>query len=101
MKPREISLTRDLPLERGRAALLVIDVQRYCCDPAGGMFKGLAKTEIEDRYGEYLSRLRDTVVPNLQRLLAGCRDKEVEVLFTFIEALTSDGRDMRDRKSVV
>lgn len=93
MPSHAIPLSRNLPLDPGKAALLIIDVQRYCCDPAGGMFKGLTAAELDSRYGEYLARLRETVIPNLQQLLAACRAAGVEVLFTFIEALTADGRD--------
>lgn len=43
---------------------------------------------------EYLNRLTDIVIPNQQRLQAAARAAGVEVMFTVIEALTLDGRDI-------
>ncbi len=93
MPPRTLPASREQPLVPEEAALLVVDVQRYCCDPAGGMFNGLARAAIEARFGDYLRRLQDSVLPNLQQALAACRATGVEVLYTYIEALTADGRD--------
>lgn len=103
--PREnvrlgISQRTDFPLQRSKAALLVVDVQTYCCDG-----------ETEHYQNESLPKM----VSNIQRLLevfrkfrddppgvdqaarndrkcpcvAGC-----EVIFTAIASLTKDGRDI-------
>lgn len=93
MKAGAKALTRNLPIEPGNSALLVIDVQTYCCAPDGGMFAGLGEEALNARFGEYLAQLRDTAVPNLQRAIAACRAHGVEVIYTYIEALTRDGRD--------
>jgi len=93
MPPRTLPTSRELPLVPAASALLVIDVQRYCCDPAGGMFSGLSPAAIDTRFGAYLRRLQHVVLPNLQRTLGAARAAGVEVLYTYIEALTSDGRD--------
>ncbi|NDH44117.1 MAG: cysteine hydrolase, partial [Betaproteobacteria bacterium] len=42
---------------------------------------------------DYLRRLQDIVLPNLQLALSACRATGLEVLYTYIEALTADGRD--------
>jgi ureidoacrylate peracid hydrolase len=86
-------LTRDVPLEPGRAALLVVDVQNYCCDRAGGAVKELDAAEFQAQYGAYFQRLENETIPNLQNLIAACREVGVEVIYTVIEALTRDGRD--------
>ena len=93
MPPRTLPTSRELPLVPAESALLVIDVQRYCCDPQGGMFNGLSPAAIETRFGDYLRRLQDIVLPNLQLALSACRATGLEVLYTYIEALTADGRD--------
>jgi nicotinamidase-related amidase len=85
--------TRDLPLIPGSSALLIIDIQNYCCRRDGGMFKGLEPGRVEREFGSYLERLEEIVVPNLQRAIAACRGARVEVVYTTIEALTTDGRD--------
>jgi nicotinamidase-related amidase len=77
-----ISLTRDRPIVRGRAALLVIDTQNATCGPK-------EKAEKPEFYAAATSR----VIPNIQRLLAAFRSARLEVIYTVIENLTDDGRD--------
>ena len=43
----------------------------------------------------YYDRLENTVIPNVQRLMATCRAKGVEVIHLRIASQTRDGRDMR------
>ena len=38
--------------------------------------------------------MRETALPNMQRLQAACRHAGIEVMYTVIEALTRDGRDL-------
>ena len=84
---------RELPLVAGRSALLVVDVQNYCCRRDGGMFRKLQPERIEHEYGFFLERMEHVALPNLQRVIRACRAAGVEVIYTMIEALTSDGRD--------
>ena len=93
MAEGQTSLTRDLPLEPGRSALLIVDVQNFCCVRSGGAFEGLSDAEFESRYGDYFRRLESETIPNLQAAIAACRAAGVEVVYTVIEALTRDGRD--------
>ena len=86
-------LTRDVPLELGNSALLIVDVQNYCCDRAGGAFKGLSEDQFKARYGDYFRRLESETIPNIKAVVSACRTAGVEVIFTVIEALTQDGRD--------
>jgi nicotinamidase-related amidase len=76
------SLTRDRPIVRGSAALLVIDAQNATCGPK-------EKAEKPEFYAAATSR----VIPNIQRLLAAFRSARLEVIYTVIENLTDDGRD--------
>lgn len=89
----QTGLTRDVPLEPGRAALLIVDVQKYCCERSGSAFDGMDEADFESKYGDYFRRLEGQTVPNLQALIAACRAAGVEVIYTVIEALTRDGRD--------
>tara|TARA_Y100000588_G_C14179790_1_gene893094 strand:- start:806 stop:1507 length:702 start_codon:yes stop_codon:yes gene_type:complete len=86
-------LTRDVPLEPGCSALLIVDVQNYCCDRTGGAFRDLNEDQFEARYGNYFRRLESETIPNITALVGACRTAGVEVIFTVIEALTQDGRD--------
>lgn len=84
---------RERALVAARTALLLVDLQNYCCHPDGGLFRGLTADERAARFSDYLERLEGVVMPNLARLVAACRARGVEVLHTTIEALTADGRD--------
>ena len=87
------SLSREIPIDPAHAALLFIDMQNYNCRPDGGEYAGLSDAEREARYGYFFRTLRDTALPNMQKLQAACRQARIEVLYTVIEALTKDGRD--------
>lgn len=87
-------LSREVPLDPDHAALLFIDVQNYNCRPDGGSYRAMTETEREARYGHFLRTMRDSAVPNMQRVQQACRSAGIEVLYTVIEALTQDGRDM-------
>ncbi len=86
--------SREIALEPTQAALLFIDVQNYCARRDGGEFKDLSPAEFDAKLGYYFDRLERLAVPNMQRLQAGCRAAGIEVLYTHIESLTKDGRDL-------
>lgn len=88
-------LSRDVPIEADKTALLFIDVQNYNCRADGGEYRdaGLAPHDAQREYAHFFGRLQGTVIPNMQRLLHVCRQHGVEVIYTVIESLTRDGRD--------
>jgi len=88
-----VRLSREVPVEPDRTALLVIDMQNYTALPDGGAYRGMPQAERQARYGPFFRTLRDTVLPNIARLLDVCRAARVEVIYTVIESLTKDGRD--------
>ncbi|MGE0226334.1 MAG: isochorismatase family cysteine hydrolase [Acetobacteraceae bacterium] len=91
---RTQGLSREAPIDRDHAALLFVDVQNYNARPDGGTYKSMTEAERDARYGFFLRTMAETAVPNMQRLQAACRKAGIEVLYTVIEALTQDGRDM-------
>lgn len=76
------TLSRNRPLDPARTCLLLVDTQNFVWNPE--VAKGLP---------EFDSHVRETVLPNLQDLVAGCRAAGVEVMYTVMENLTRDGRD--------
>lgn len=76
---------RERAVEPGRAALLVVDLQKgeYNED----------KRRDEPQHAYLFDRIRDVVIPNGQRLIPACREAGVEVIYTVVECLTLDGRD--------
>jgi ureidoacrylate peracid hydrolase len=86
-------LSRDIEIDPARAALLFIDVQNYAARRDGGEYKDLPDHLVEERHGFFFRTMRETALPNMQRLQAACRRGRIEVLYTVIESLTRDGRD--------
>jgi ureidoacrylate peracid hydrolase len=88
-------LSREIPVVPERTALLYIDVQNYNARADGGGYKakGLTAGQAEVKYEYFFTRLKDVVIPNMQRLLKVCREKGIEVMYTVIESLTRNGRD--------
>ncbi len=74
-------LTRDRPIRKGSAVLLVIDAQNGTC--------GRVQAEGMPEFSAAISR----VIPNIGRLLEAFRHAKLEVIYTVIENLTQDGRD--------
>jgi ureidoacrylate peracid hydrolase len=84
-----IAPSRDVPIDPAHAALLIVDVQNYCAHPDGA---GSRKLDAQQcRY--LLGRLREIVLPNLQRLQPACRRAHIEVVYAAVENMTRDGRD--------
>lgn len=82
---------RERPVEKGKTALLSIDMQNMEWTAARAE---AARGGAEPQMQHFLTRLTDTVVPNQQRLQDAARAAGVEVIYTVIEALTKDGRDI-------
>jgi ureidoacrylate peracid hydrolase len=84
-----IKLSREVPIETGHAALLIVDVQNYCAHPDGA-----GSHTLDAQQHSYLfDRLRETVLPNLQFLQSACRRAHIEVVYAAVENMTRDGRD--------
>ena len=88
-------LSREIPVIPQKTAMLFIDVQTYNALPDGGGYRsrGLTPAEIEAKYDYFFENLNKVALPNMQRLQEACRRKGIEVLYTVIESLTTDGRD--------
>lgn len=89
------TLSREIPLVPKRSALLFVDVQNYNARPDGGVYKkqGLSAVAAETKYAYFFNRLKEAVIPNMQRIQRASREKGIEVMYTVIESLTKDGRD--------
>ncbi|APZ42102.1 isochorismatase family cysteine hydrolase [Acidihalobacter ferrooxydans] len=90
---KDFGLSRDVPVRKGMTALLFVDVQNYSAED-GGEYAGLDAATREERYGYFFREMRTRALPNMQRLQQACRTAGVEVMYTVIESLTLDGRDM-------
>jgi len=76
-------------LAEGHVGLLLVDCHRYALSPTDGYARIALEHGIFRELAEYYEQL-EQVVPNLQRLLEGCRQRRVPVFFT---RLAGDVRD--------
>jgi nicotinamidase-related amidase len=68
-------------LSEGGVGLLIVDAHRFTLSPDSGYGRMARERGIFRELGEYYEQL-DQVLPNLRRLLAGCRQRGLPVLFT-------------------
>lgn len=76
-------------------ALLIVDMQYGCAHIDYGVQEQLERRR---RIGQirdplYYPKRLATVAPNIVRLQRACRDRGIEVIFSKIQSLTTDGRD--------
>lgn len=90
---KTFGLSRDVPVVLGATAFRIIDVQAYIAR-GGGRYAGLAPAAVEAQHGYFFHEMESRAVPNMQRLQTACRASGIEVLYTVIESLTDDGREM-------
>ena len=90
---KDFRLSRDVPVRLGATALLFVDVQNYSAE-GGSKYAGLSPEMIEAQYRYFFREMQERAVPNMRSLQYACRRAGVEVMYTVIESLTLDGRDM-------
>jgi len=88
-----VTLSREVEIEPAHTALLFVDVQNYNCTWEGGEYAQVSAAEKEQRFGYFFRMLRESALPNMVRLQQACRRGRIEVTYTVIESLTTDGRD--------
>lgn len=81
------------PVERGRAALCVIDMQYATGARGGALGRHLAERQQSHIAGYRFDRIERLVVPNTQRLLAAFRGFGGAVLYTCNGAAKADASD--------
>lgn len=84
---------RERPIELGKTAFLSIDMQNAEWSPEQAALARQDGTK-EARKRSYIDRIEHVLIPNQVRLQAAARKAGIEVMYTVIEALTKDGRDI-------
>jgi len=72
--------------------VLFIDTQKFNCSKEGAIYRSLSPEEQEGC--AYFYETLEVVLPRWQKLQEACREGAVEVIYTVIQSLTKDGRDM-------
>ncbi len=80
-------------LDPSRTALLVVDMQRYFTEPWFPFTDAFEKMSPGMCSG-YLQRVRQTVIPAIQRLLDHFRANGSTIVFTAVGSRTRDGSDL-------
>jgi nicotinamidase-related amidase len=76
-----------------RTALIVVDVQRYFVHPEYPLGKWVTEWDA-DGANAYFNRVRNLVIPNIQRLLERARQLGLFIVFTEVGSLRPDGADL-------
>ncbi len=83
----------ELELDKGRTALLVIDIQNtYVERPEPSTLSGEALAEYE-AWEPFHARMNETVIPTVRRMLAYFRSESMPVFHARIACLTPEGQD--------
>lgn len=82
----------EFPYEPGKAALLIIDMQRQYAHPDGGMGR-LGREKGREDLLRYRFEAIKAIVPRIRSLQEVCRAAGVEVIYVRTAMLTQDGRD--------
>jgi biuret amidohydrolase len=82
-----------IALEPTRTALIVVDMQRYFTQPSFPFTQVFEKLSPGCSEG-YLKRVRETVIPSIQKLLSCFRDLGASIAFTAVGTEAGDGREL-------
>ncbi|KAI0234329.1 hypothetical protein LSAT2_015476 [Lamellibrachia satsuma] len=86
--------TREVPLEKDKCALLVVDMQQFFAVPGRGCYANIDADNIPECHAYFFRRIASSTIPAINTLLAAFRSKPGgEVVYTYFECLTKDGRD--------
>lgn len=86
----QMSEAQPIELKKEKTALLVVDMQYYDAHKDYGLVKEARENGVDTSY--YEQRL-ELITSNIQKLLASCRNHNMEVIYAKIESLKMDGRD--------
>jgi nicotinamidase-related amidase len=87
----------DFTLSARGTALLIVDLQYLDAHPEYGVGAAFREKGLFHLVAPYFDRLSATVIPNICQLLYVSRRHRLEVVFSVIEALTRDGRDVSNQ----
>lgn len=96
MMPSLSMITNPLPRYEIRpedTALVIVDMQYYAGSREEGLGQTVREKGLEDELAYYFDRI-DEIIPNIQQLVAACREKGVEVVHLISEGYTETARDM-------
>jgi len=85
---KQVPNSRRAPLIPSETALLIVDVQKWTCT------RGFGRGGSVDEWEYFFDRVNEIVLPNIKKLLVEFRAQDMDIIFTCVESLTVDGRDL-------
>lgn len=86
-------LVQRFRLEPRKAALLVIDLQNVNANPEHG-YGAYLKAKFPQHHAYLYGRLAEVAIPNVQRLLAFCRQQGLRVIYSTVGPALADWSDL-------
>ena len=83
--------------EPGQTAFVVVDLQYGCSHREWGAGKRAYDAGLGELVEPYFQRIDTTVVPNVRRLIATCREAGIEVIYSRVASMSIEGLDTSDR----
>ncbi len=83
----------EFPVRKETTALIVIDITYQQASPDYGNCKRIIEAGNGDDLSYYLTRMNETVMPALKRLIEGFRAMDAPVIYTRCASLKGDGSD--------
>src|SRR5690349_19878358 len=87
------------PLRADKAALLLVDAQRFTTVRTEGIGRLASERGIDREFDEYFLQA-DAALKNMGRLVAACRAHNITVLHTVLSAQNADRSDMSRQMQV-
>lgn len=83
----------DFPMDPVHTALVIVDMQYMDAHPEHGLGRVFAAAD-PARAAYYFARLRETVIPNIRRLLEVFRTHRLRVIYLTLGPVLEDGSDL-------
>lgn len=96
LKLRELGIPGCLPdfkLVSGKTAFMMVDMYNRAVDDRFGFAVRAREHGIEDQLDHYYTRLRNTVIPNMSKLLETCRKYGIPPIHVKVGVMTTDAND--------
>ena len=96
--PEQPVVAPEFQLDPGDAALLIVDMQYGSADPDYGL-GAILRRDYPDAADYYYTRVEESIVPGIKRLLATFRERDLRVIYLTIASNLADGSDFPKLRS--
>ena len=83
----------DLVIDKSKTALLIVDMQKHFISKNGEDANNFKQTGQWERWSPYFDYVEKVTIPNTKKLIACCRNNNIEVTYGRIASLKANGKD--------